>query len=170
MSLFWGVDASLSACLSPLSVPEPSRHFWQSVWMLLSPVVSSREGKHERQRDWASAFHWCAFTVILFYRTLLWWFRSVSCVSGNGSRSADHYLHSLLCVLLLAPHLSVLHSLRSHTPGVNPQVWYPEHLMIWLRDMSKQAPDRTDSLSCPQSLRDFGSTRVIPFDSWYEGK
>lgn len=84
-------------------------------------------------------------------------------MSGNGSRRAHHYLHSLLCVLLLARHLSVLQSLHSHTPGVNPQVWYPEHLMIWLRDVSKQAPDRTDSLSCPQSPSDFGSYQSSPF-------
>lgn len=64
---------------------------------------------------------------------------------------------------------------------INPQVWYPE--LSWYgwgtwaskhrtgqRDMSKQAQDRTDCLSSPESLHDLGSTRVFPFYSWYEGK
>lgn len=116
-----------------------------------------------------------SFTVVLsqyffFYRTLSWWFRNVSFVSGNGSRSAYRNLHSLSHALLLASHPCVLQSLHSHTPGVYPQVWYPKHLMIWLRHVSKKAHDRTDSLSCPESLSDFKCTRVIPFYSWYEGK
>lgn len=154
----------LSACFLYLSHLETS----DSLFECSSPLWLQAERGKMKGRDWASVFHCCASTVFLFCRTLLWWFKSVS--FDKGSRSAHLYLHSLFSILLLASHPSVLKSLHSHTPGVNPQVCYPEHLIIWLRDMSRQAQDGTDCLSCSERLSDFGSTRVIPFYSWYEDK
>lgn len=106
---------SLSACLSPLSVPEPSRHFWQAVWMLLTPVVSSRERKHERQRDWASAFHCCAFTVILFYRTLLWQFRSSACVWQWEQKGTSLPAFPFVCLVTGSPPFCTAVSAQPHS-------------------------------------------------------
>lgn len=131
-------------------------------------VASSREGKDERQRLGQCLSLLCFHDISVLQDPVVMIQECQFCLAVGAEVHIITYIP--FCVSCCWLPTLVCCSLCTATLLVLIPRFGTLSIMIWLRDTSKQARDRTDSLPCPENLSGFRSTRVIPFYSRCEGK